>query len=175
MKKVLLLSLLIPICFISSGIHADAKRTAGITTGVISAVSGLVAYDMFNYEGSWGAEYGCFIIGLGSSVVSVGSGLASFALLNPTNYTSATVAKLEVAACSGLIATGIAALGVKSFIASIKAEDKSACGKKNCAVCNEKVWHRNDAKLCAKLALVPAAIAGVALYSALDSNWHLKA
>lgn len=177
MNKVLLLSLLIPFCFIPSVTHADAKHTAGITTGVVSALSGLLAYAVFTGEsnGSWGADLGAFIIGSGASLVSLGTGMASFALLNPTNYSSATVGKLEVAACSGLIATGIAGLGVKNFIASMKAENKSSCGNKNCPACNDKVRLRRQAKRCAKAALVPAAIAGLAVYSALDKNWHLKA
>lgn len=163
MKKVFLLSLLIPICFIPSATYpiSGLKLAGGIASGLVSAASGALSYAIVKGPGPHAPAPGLGLVLAGAGLLSAGSGILSAVLLNPTDYSSSTVAKLGAAAYVG----GLSAVcGAKAI--------KYACKLKNSP---NDIGYKREAKTLGVLTAITGAIAAGAVYSALDNNWHLKA
>lgn len=174
MKKLLLL-LALPV-FISSNVHAygfgilpssahiirNLKVGTGVATGLISAFSTGLCYSAFTKPAGGGvmAAQGAAIVGLMAGAMATTTGIATAVLLNPTDYSSSTMAKLGVAAYSGALTAIFAGSAVKT---AIKAKQ------------TQNYPDKSLAKLFATLAVPTAVITAGALYCALDKNWQLKA
>ena len=153
MKKVLLLSLLLSVSFVPTPSHAALFGT--VDKVIAGGVSALAAYQLLGFA-DWAmnvdamSTFGYDREIMGATLLSVPAAAASAALLNPTPASSATAAKLG-AATAALVSTGIVI---------------------------KKIRRSNDTGIAilAGILAAPAAIIGaVALYSAFDNNWQLKA
>lgn len=128
---------------------------------MVSAASGALSYAIVKGPGPHAPAPGLGLVLAGSGLLSAGSGVLSAILLNPTDYSSSTVAKLGAAAYVG----GLSAIcGTKAIKYALKLKNSP-----------HDIGYKRDAKTFGVLTAITGAIAAGAVYSALDGNWHLKA
>ena len=153
MKKVFLLSLLLPVLLTSTQSRADYfgsvdKVVAGVSAGLACAVSLFSVNFLYEEPSGPYPEIAPFVLTVPFTLLSVATGAATAALLNPTHVSSMTAAKLG-AAVTAAISTGILA---------------------------RQAYRKNvlSPVVMGTLGAPAAAIGAVSLNSAFNENWQLK-